>query len=50
MSPEVALSRTSGDVRLESAKWATSDLIQVAVSNRDFMGDISGASREQSEW
>src|SRR5262245_13837216 len=31
-------SRTSGDVRLESAKWAKADIDQVAVTNRDFMG------------
>ena len=30
--------RTSGDVRLESAKRAKADIDQVAVTNRDFMG------------
>jgi hypothetical protein len=30
-------SRTSQDVRLESAKWGKADLDQVAVTNRNFM-------------
>jgi hypothetical protein len=30
-------SRTSGDVRPKSAKWAEPDIDQVAVTNRDFM-------------
>src|SRR5262249_3585663 len=30
-------SRTSGDVRLGSAKWAKADIDQVPVTNRDFM-------------
>jgi hypothetical protein len=34
---EVESSRTSGDVRRESAKWAIADLDQVAIANRDFM-------------
>jgi len=29
-------SRTSGDVRLESANWVKADIDQVAVTNRDF--------------
>ena len=33
----VGTSRTSGDVRLESAKWGKADIDQVAVTNRDFM-------------
>jgi len=28
-------SRTSADVRLESAKWAKADIDQVAITNRD---------------
>jgi hypothetical protein len=30
-------SRTSEDVRLESANWAEADIDHVAVTNRDFM-------------
>jgi hypothetical protein len=30
-------SRTSGNVRLESAKWAKADIDQVAVADRGFM-------------
>jgi hypothetical protein len=30
-------SRTSQDVRLESAKWGKADLDQIAVTNRNFM-------------
>jgi hypothetical protein len=30
-------SRTSRDVRLESANWAKADIDQVAVTNRDFI-------------
>jgi hypothetical protein len=33
----IGTSRTSGDVRLESAKWAKADIDQVAVTNRNFM-------------
>jgi hypothetical protein len=33
-------SRTSGDVRRESAKWAEADIDQVAVANRDFMSIV----------
>jgi hypothetical protein len=31
-------SRTSGDVRLESANWAKADIDRVAVTNRDVVG------------
>jgi hypothetical protein len=31
----VGTCRTSGDDRLESAKWAKADIDQVAVTNRD---------------
>jgi hypothetical protein len=45
-------SRTSGDVLLESAKWAKADIDQVAVTNRDFMSeserDDSARDREQN--
>ena len=45
-------SRTSRDVRLESAKRAKADIDQVAVTNRDFMSeserDDSARDREQS--
>jgi hypothetical protein len=37
MSPQVGTSRTSQDVRLESAKWGKADPDQVAVTSRDFM-------------
>src|SRR5215467_16377084 len=37
MSRLLGTSRTSGDVRLESAKWAKADTDQVPVTNRDFM-------------
>jgi hypothetical protein len=33
----IGTSRTSQDVRLESAKWGKADLDQVAVTNRNFM-------------
>ena len=33
---KIGTSRTSENVRLESAKWAKADIDQVAVSNRDF--------------
>jgi hypothetical protein len=33
----VGTSRTSRDVRLESAKWAKADIDQATVTNRDFM-------------
>ena len=36
MSPP-GTSRNSGDVRLESEKWAKADIDQMAVTNRDFM-------------
>ncbi len=40
---EFGTSRTSGDVRHQSANWAKADtLIQAAASNRDFM--ITGVS------
>jgi len=45
-------SRTSEDVRPESAKRAKADIDQVAVTNRDFMSeserDDSAGDREQS--
>ena len=34
---KIGTSRTSQDVRLESAKWGKADLDQVAVTNRNFM-------------
>jgi hypothetical protein len=34
----VGTSRTSGDVRLESAEWAEADIDQIAVTTRDLMG------------
>jgi NO-binding membrane sensor protein with MHYT domain len=37
MSASVKVFRTSGDVRLESAKWAKADVDQVAVTNPVFM-------------
>jgi hypothetical protein len=37
MSLVMGTSRTSEDVRLESAKWANADVNQVAATNRDFM-------------
>jgi hypothetical protein len=33
----IGTSRTSGDVRLESAKWTKADIDQVVVANRDFI-------------
>src|SRR2546421_9960716 len=36
MSP-LGTSRTTRDVRLESAKWAKADIDQIAVTNRDFI-------------
>jgi hypothetical protein len=48
----VGTSRTSIDVRLESANWGKADIDQVAVTNRDFMSeserDDSARDREQS--
>ena len=46
-------SRTSGDVRLESAKWATTDIDDPrSFTNRDFMSeserDDSARDREQN--
>jgi hypothetical protein len=39
-------SRTSGDVRPKSAKWAEPDIDQVAVTNRDFMSTRPGRLRQ----
>ena len=40
-------SRTSQDVRLESAKWGKADLDQVAVTNRNFMSTrMLGSARQ----
>ena len=54
MSQQLGTSRTSRDVRLESAKWAKADIDQVAVTNRNVMstrpsldGIHIGASRKQ---
>jgi hypothetical protein len=40
---EFGTSRTSGDVRPKSAKWAEPDIDQVAVTNRDFMSTCPNA-------
>jgi hypothetical protein len=37
-------SRTSRDVRLESAKWSKADVDQIAVTNRDFMSTRPSSS------
>jgi hypothetical protein len=34
-------SRTSGNIRLKSAKWAKAEIDQVTVTNRDFMSQTS---------
>jgi hypothetical protein len=41
-------SRTSGDVRLESAKWAKADIDQVAVTDRARARPMRGGSRADS--
>jgi len=37
LTAAIGTSRTSRDVRLQSAKWGEADIDQVAVSYRDFM-------------
>jgi hypothetical protein len=42
LTAAIGTSRTSQDVRLESAKWGKADLDLVAVTNRNFMSTRPG--------
>jgi hypothetical protein len=42
---KIGTSRTSGDIRPESAKWAKADIDQVAVADAHMQNDESGTVR-----